>query len=160
MPTPNKIGSKWYGKVPVGVVGRDKWDRQDASASWTDGGEVKRIVEAIVPVLEQLVAKEALGAVSDFASTGEAAVQAGDKGEVMVGVRLISEQAAMIVAIPLRKLLIAALTEVRNGIALDPQAQALLSDLVALGRQLATLGQPPSQNKVIKTQPAVNGGAH
>lgn len=156
-PQQNKVGHKWYGKVSVDVSGREAWDRQDASQSWTDGGAVKKILASIEPLLEQLVASEAIGAVADFASTGEAAVRAGQAGEVIVGLRITSEQSSMIVSVPLRKLLVAALTEVRNGIALDPQAQALLADLVSLGQQLSRLGQPPPQ--VVKPA-VVNGGAH
>lgn len=158
MRSPNKVGHKWFGKVPVEVAGREAWDKQDASQSWTDGGAVKKILASIEPLLERLVASEAIGAVADFASTGEAAVRAGQGGEVVIGLRITSEQSSMIVSVPLRKLLVAALTEVRNGIALDPQAQALLADLVSLGRQLSRLGQPPPQ--VSKPIAATVNGAH
>jgi len=98
---PNKVGNRWYGKVPVEVAGREAWEKQDASQSWTDGGAVKKILASIEPLLERLVASEAIGAVADFGEHGRGGGASGPRRRDRVGLRITSEQSSMIVSVPL-----------------------------------------------------------
>lgn len=136
----SRVGQKYYGKVPAQVIGARDWDAHDATKTWSDGGIVRQIVESMVPTLEAALAQNVSLGVSEYLGDGEAAVRADQRtGELYVGLRLHNSEASLIVEIPLKKLLIAALTEMRNGIAVDRGAQDAVTSLVDLGRQLITI---------------------
>lgn len=138
------LGRKWFGKIGVALFGRDKWEGQDASQVWSDGGAIREVLDKASVALEKIVAENAVLAVSDFASTGVAALRATEQGELILGVRLETDHAAQILEIPLRQLFMAALTDIKPKIGLDAEAQAAVSAMVALGQQLASLGRPPA----------------
>lgn len=150
------VGRKFYGKIPVTVTGRDVWDRHDATATWSDGGEIRQLLDRLAPELERVVAQNAAQSVAEYAELGEAAVRGDLSGEVMVGLRLWNDNAAMIIEIPLKKLLLSALTEMRNGLAVDPNAQTAVSNLVDLGRQMHQLAGPATP-QVASPLPAAPG---
>ena len=60
----------------------------------------------------------------------------------MIGVKIANDEATLIAYVPLKRLLVSALGEIRPTLGVDPQAQALLSQLMTLGQQLASLGRP------------------
>ena len=145
------IGNKFYGKHSVDIVGRDTWDQHDTTRTWTDGGAVeealKSSLSALLPQLGKIVSDNATLAVSDYISSAEAGLRSTPSGEVIIGLRLSNAEAAMIVEIPLRKLIVGALSEMRPTLGIDKEAQATLSGLVALGNALVNLtkrdGQTP-----------------
>lgn len=143
------VGRRYFGKTPVTVDGREVWDRHDATKTWSDGGETAKIVAghmtAMQTELETTVAQNAVLAVSEFASSAEAAIRA-DGDDVIVGIRFYSDASALIVNVPLRQILAAALSEIRPLLGADPNAQAALSNLVAIGRQLAQIGNPSANH--------------
>lgn len=137
----SRVGQKYYGKVPAEVIGARDWDNHDATKTWSDGGAVREIVEAMVPKLEAALAHNVSLGVSEYLGDGEAAIRADQRtGELHVGLRLHNSEASLIVEIPLKRLMIAALTDMRNNIAVDRGAQDAVTSLVDLGRQLITIG--------------------
>lgn len=150
------VGRKHYGKVAIDVLGREAWEKQDATKSWSDDGEVKKIIEestaSMVHALEAAVAQNAHLGVSEYLSIAEAAATVDEKGELLIGVRVSNDEASLIAYVPLKKLIMSVLTELRPRLGVDPQAQTILSHLVGLGRNLASLGV--SQSKSQETQKA------
>ncbi len=136
------IGRKWFGKGEVATSNRQAWESHDATQTWTDGGAVRQVLDEAAGKLERIVAENTSAAVADYVSTAGAALRATESGEVLLGLRIENDKSFMIVEVPLRKLMVAALMEVRPTIGVDPQAQLVVSALVTLGRQLASLGQP------------------
>jgi hypothetical protein len=147
------LGRRWFGKLKSHVQGREAWERQDAGKVWSDGGEIKNQLESIHGTLrtaldaaakdmERIVADNAIVAVSDFASDATAALRA-EGNSIIIGIRFDTKQAAMIVEVPLDRLIIKALEEIRPTLGVDTQAQEAVSALVAFGRKLANLGQAP-----------------
>ena len=142
----SKVGNKFYGKVDVVTRGKKQWDEQDPAKAWTDGGEIRAIVESMIPDIEKACAKNAILGASEFSSSGQAAVRADERtGEVIIGVRVSTEDADLITEVPLKQLLITALSEMKGVIGVDPGAQTTLSQLIDLGRQLSNLGLPKQQ---------------
>lgn len=145
------VGYKWFGKRAVDVSDTRAWTQHDATKTWSDGGAVRDRVTAattaLISDLERIVAENASASVVEYASAAEAGIRA-DGGEVLIGIRLYNDEASMIVEVPLRRLIVDALTEMRPRLGVDPQAQGALSALVALGQSLASLtranDQPPS----------------
>ena len=139
------IGRKWFGKREASVSGATKWTAQDSSLTWTDGGAVRQAVDesnkVLISQLERIVADNATAGVSDYLSTAEVGLRAEATGEVIVGLRVSNEQADLIVEIPLRKLIVDALQEMRPRLGVDPESQAVLSALIAFGNSLVALGQ-------------------
>lgn len=142
---------KWFGQRDASVIGADKWMAQDSIKTWSDGGEVVRVVERISKVLiaelERIVSDNATAGVSDYLSAAKIGVRADQAGEVVVGLIVSNDQADMVVEIPLRKTIIAALTDMRPRLGVDPQSQALLSALIGLGQSLVSLGHPFSKSQ-------------
>lgn len=138
----SKVGRKHYGKVPLTLNNTAAWDDQNSAASWSDDGAVRRIIEPVIKDLEAVVAQNATLGVSEYLAAGEASITISQQNEIIVGVRVENDNAHLIAYVPLRALLISALQQARQGIALDPGAQALVSNLVQLGAQLAQLGRP------------------
>lgn len=137
----SKVGRKHFGTAPLTLVGREAWDRQDATLSWSDEGEVRAVLEKSIKELEAVVARNAALAVGEYAASGEAAVTISNQNEILVGVRLSNDEATLIAYVPLRALLISALQSARQSAGVDPNAQALVSNLIHLGVQLSKLGQ-------------------
>lgn len=147
--TASKVGRTYYGKTAVQIFGANGWEAHDATKTWSDGGEIKSELLALTERLEAIVARNVSAAVVEYATTGEAAVRADTNGEIYVGLRLWNDEAALIVEVPLKALLVAALVDVRDKLALDPGAHTMISQLVDLGRQLTQLTRtqqavPPS----------------
>ena len=136
------VGFKWFGKRAVDVSDTTAWTQHDATKTWSDGGAVRDSVtvaaQTLITDLERIVAENASASVAEYASAAEAGIRA-DGGEVVIGIRLYNDQAAMIVEVPLRRLIVDALTEMRPRLGVDPQAQGALSALAALGKSLASL---------------------
>lgn len=136
------LGRKWFGKIQVALFGKDQWEAQDASQVWSDGGAIKQLLDETTRSLEKIVAENAILSVSDFASTGSAALRAEEGGEVIVGVRLESGQAHQILEIPLRALFTASLMDARKRLGVDPEAQDVVSSLLTICQQIVAALQP------------------
>lgn len=136
----SRVGHRYYGKTSVAIVGRQSWEAQDGTKTWTDGGAVQKALQDAAQALERVVAENATLAVSDYLSTAEAGIRADKTGEVLIGLRIANEEAAMMVEVPLRRLIVAALSEMRPALGIDPQAQQTVSAIVAFGQQLSALG--------------------
>lgn len=150
----NGVGFKWFGKIAVALVGREAWERQDSSLTWTDGGAVSGILSKAQAEIERVVSENATLAVADYASDAKAALRTDPQtGEVIVGLLISNSEASQIVEIPLRQLISAALVELRPQLGVDAQAQAALSGLIALAKNLSAL--EPRQ-----TLPQINGNSH
>lgn len=134
----SKVGHRYFGKTPVAVENKDAWDRHDPAQSWSDGGEVKAILGEAMSKLERALSSQATMATVEFAESAEAALRA-ENGEVLMGLRMYSDASYFVVTVPLRKVIMAALAELKPILAGDPEAQAALSALVSMGRQLADL---------------------
>lgn len=153
MTATSKVGRKHFGRVPVQVAGKDRWDTQDHAASWSDDGEVRQVLtqalgEALKPVigaLEHVVARNASLGASEYMATAESTLTLAPDGDVLIGVRVANDEASLIAYVPLKKLIVSALGDIRPTLGVDPQAQALLSHLMTLGQQLAQLGRPQVQ---------------
>lgn len=139
------IGVRYYGKMPVAVSGQKAWDKQDATRTWTDGGAVARVLQATTAELERIVAENATTSVSDYLSTAQAGIRVTQEGEIMLGLRIENQEASMIVEVPLRRAILAALSEMRPILGLDPNAQQAVSAIVQFGGQLASIGRVPSR---------------
>lgn len=143
------LGRKWFGKIQVALFGKDGWDAQDATKVWDDGGSIRQAIDAATAnlhkELQAIVSENAVLAVSDFASTGSAALRAEDGGEVIVGVRLESGQAHQILEIPLRALFTASLMDARKRLGTDTEAQDVVSSLLTICQQIVQALQPPRQ---------------
>lgn len=158
------VGFKWYGKRAVDVADTSQWTSHDATKTWSDGGAVRDSVtvaaQTLIADLERIVAENATASVVDYASAAEAGLRA-DGGEVLIGIRLYNDEASMIVEVPLRRLIVDALTEMRPRLGVDPQAQSALSALVALGQSLASLARanepPPIPGIGHNSNPAQQG---
>lgn len=139
------IGRKWFGKREASVSGADKWSAQDSTKTWTDGGAVRQAVDesnkVLISELERIVAENATAGVSDYLSTAEVGIRADQTGEVIVGLLVSSGEADLLVEIPLRKMIVGALTEMRPRLGVDQDSQSVLSALIALGNSLVSLGQ-------------------
>jgi hypothetical protein len=142
MSSPKAVGRKHYGKVPVQVSGRERWETQNHTQSWSDDGDVRKIIEPAIAALEQVVAKNAALGASEYLGSAESTLVLAPDNDILVGVRIANDEAALIAYVPLKKLLMAALSELRPTLGVDPNAQALLSQLITLGSQLASLGRP------------------
>ena len=142
------IGKKWFGKREAAVSGIDKWAAHDPTKTWTDGGAVAKVVsdtnKTLISQLERIVAENANAGVSEYLSTAEVGLRADGTGEVLVGLRISNDIADIIVEIPIRKLVIGALTEMRPTLGVDQQAQAALSALISLGNSLSSLAKSPA----------------
>lgn len=140
-------GTKHYGRVRLSTTGREAWEAQDATKAWDDAGEVRATVQThtdrLIADLEGVVAKNATLGASEYLAEGEGTLTMSPEGEILVGLRVHNDDAQFIAHVPLRPLVFSALQDMRTSLALDPRAQAVLSQLIALGRQLASLGQPP-----------------
>ena len=151
---PSKVGRKHYGKVPVHIVGKDRWDTQSHTQSWSDDGEVRKVItdaiaqaiQPVIGVLEEVVARNASLGASEYLATAESSLTVAPDGDVLIGVRIANDEAALIAYVPLKKLLISALSELRPSLGVDPQAQTMLSHLITLGNQIAQLGRPAQAN--------------
>lgn len=136
------VGFKWFGKRAVDVSDTGQWTQHDATKTWSDGGAVRDSVtvaaQTLIADLERIVAENATQSVAEYASAAEAGLRA-DGGEVIIGIRLYNDEASMIVEVPLRRLIVDALTEMKPRLGVDVQAQGALSALVALGQSLASL---------------------
>ena len=156
------IGHKWFGKRAAVVLGLDKWAAHDASKTWSDGGAVAEAVtesnKTLISQLEKIVADNATAGVSEYLSDAEIGVRADQTGEVIVGLRIANDQAVMIVEIPLRKLVVGALSEMRPTLGVDPQAQAVLSALISLGNNLSSLAGKPVPPPLPALHAAVKNG--
>ena len=146
------VGFRWFGKRPVDVTDTAPWVSHDATKTWSDGGAVRGSVTAaaqtLIADLERIVAENASASVAEYASAAEAGLRADGSGEVIIGLRIFNDQASMIIEVPLRRLIVDALTEMRPKLGVDPQSQAALSSLAALGQSLASLVRadvPPPQ---------------
>ena len=137
------VGHKYYGKMPVTITGQQSWDRQEATKTWTDAGAVARVLQQTTAELERIVAENATVSVSEYLSTAQAGIRATPEGEIMLGLRIENQEAAMIVEVPLRRLILAALSEMRPVLGLDQGAQHTVSAIVQLGSQLASIGRVP-----------------
>lgn len=141
------IGRKWFGKREASVSGADKWAAQDSTKTWTDGGAVRQAVDesnkVLISELERIVAENATAGVSDYLSTAEVGIRSDQTGEVIVGLLVSSGEADLLVEIPLRKMIVGALTEMRPRLGVDQDSQAVLSALIAFGNSLVALGQRP-----------------
>jgi len=148
------IGNKFYGKQSVAITGRKAWDEHMATRTWTDGGAVAEVMQAATAHLERIVAENATQSVSDYLSSAEAGLRVTDAGEIIIGVRVSNQEASMIVEIPIKKLIVGALSEMRPTLGLDPKAQSAVSALIAFGGQLASLGarQSPAEFDNRKSQ--------
>jgi len=147
------IGRKWFGKGEVATSNRQPWEAHDSTQTWTDGGAVRQVLDEAAGKLERIVAENATAAVADYVSTAGVALRATETGEVLLGLRIENDKSFMIVEVPLRKLMVTALMEVRPTIGVDPQAQLVVSALVTLGRQLASLGQPEAPAATVSPPP-------
>jgi hypothetical protein len=153
MTATSKVGRKHFGRVSVQVSGKERWDGQNHSASWSDDGEVAAvinqslgdIVKPIIAALEQVVARNASLGASEYLSSAESTLTLAPDGDVLIGVKIANDEATLIAYVPLKRLLVSALCEIRPTLGVDPQAQALLSQLMTLGQQLASLGRPANQ---------------
>lgn len=154
------VGKRFYGKTAVSIRGQKQWDAHDATKTWTDNGEVRAVIEAIVPEVERLIAKNATLGVSEYLSSAEAAMRADENGHLLIGVRIWNDEAAMIVEIPLTDLLVSALAETRDVVGVEPGAQAAVSALVNLGRQLTAVGgaAPPAARTAATRRRATHNG--
>ena len=132
----HKIGMRHYAKIPLKSVGREAWEKQDITGVWSDAGEVQAVVQRHLGNM--------IGA-SDYLAEGEASLALSPENDILLGIRIYNDGAQMIAHASLRQLLFQALSELRPHVAIDPQAQALLSQLKALGHQLANLGNAPKQ---------------
>lgn len=141
------IGVRYYGKMPVTISGQKAWDQQDATRTWTDAGAVSRVLQATTAELERIVAENATTSVSDYLSTAQAGVRVTQDGEIMLGLRIENQEAAMIVEVPMRRLILAALSEMRPVLGVDPAAQHAVSAIVQFGGQLASIGRVPKTFK-------------
>jgi hypothetical protein len=147
--TQHKIGMRHYAKIPLRTIGREAWEKQNIAGVWSDAGEVETVVQRhlgeLTSELQDIVARNAMIGASDYLAEGEASLTLSPDNDILLGIRIFNDGAQMIAHVSLRELLFAALSELRSHLGVDPQAQALLSTLMALGRQLATLGAPPKK---------------
>ena len=145
----HKIGMRHYAKIPLKSVGREAWEKQDITGVWSDAGEVQAVVQRhlgnMIGELQDTVARNAMIGASDYLAEGEASLALSPENDILLGIRIYNDGAQMIAHASLRQLLFQALSELRPHVAIDPQAQALLSQLKALGHQLANLGNAPKQ---------------
>ncbi len=146
------IGKRFYGKQPVVIAGRQAWDEQMATRTWTDGGAVAEVMRSATAQLERIVADNATQGVSEYLSSAEAGLRVTEQGEILVGVRVHNQEASMIVEIPIKKLVVGALSEMRPTLGLDPRAQSAVSAIIAFGGQLAALGARPISDMDRKSQ--------
>lgn len=144
--TQHRIGTQHYARVPLKTTGREAWEKQDVAGVWSDAGEVRaavvRHMDQLIAELETVVARNAMIGASDYLSEGEASLSLSTDSDLVVGIRIYNDGAAMIAHVSLRQLLFSALQELRPSLGVDPRAQAILSQIVALGQQLARLGAP------------------
>jgi hypothetical protein len=141
--TQSKVGRKFFGKTPVSVPEKDRtsWDAQLHEKSWSDAGETKAAMDKLIPVIEQIVAKNAHMGVSDYLSSGEVAIRP-EGNDVVLGLRIWNDEAMLIGEVSLRSLIASALNQARPDIA-NPngEARALVSALVGIGRELSAMTQ-------------------
>ena len=137
------VGHRYYGKMPVTISGQKSWDQQDATRTWTDAGAVSRVLQATTAELERIVAENATTSVSDYLSIPQPAIRPTQDGEIFLGLRIENQEASMIVEVPLRRAILAALSEMRPILGLDPGAQQAVSSIVQFGGQLASIGRVP-----------------
>lgn len=136
----SKVGHKFFGKTSVVIPQpqRESWDSHAAEKTWSDAGEVRKVLETIAPVIEQLVSKNATLGASEYLASSEVAMRAHDK-DVLLGIRIWNEEVQMIGEVSLRNLLLTALQQARASLGVDPQAQALVAALMQIGRELASI---------------------
>lgn len=138
----SKVGRKHFGKVPLTVPSKEAWEAQDGAKSWSDEGEVRQIVETVIPLLEAVVARNVVLGTGEYLASGEASITISQQNEIIIGLRIENDEAALVAYVPLRALLISALNQARQNVGMDAQSQALVSNLIQLGTQLAQLGRP------------------
>lgn len=142
----HQIGTKHYARVPLQTTGRDAWEQQDITGVWSDNGEVRtsvvRHMDQLIVELESVVARNAMIGASDYLAEGEASLALSPDNDILLGIRIYNDGASMIAHVSMRQILFSALQELRPRLGVDPQAQAVLSQIVALGQQLARLGAP------------------
>lgn len=141
----SKVGRKAYGKIPVNVAGKNAWVQHDATKTWSDAGEVRKVMESATEQLEAIVASNVSLGVLDYAETAEAALRISDSGELFIALRLWNNDASLIVEVPIKSLMAAAVTELRSSLATDPAAQAAMSHLTDLGRVLSLSSTPKQE---------------
>ncbi len=135
------VGKTYFGKTAVQIDGARAWDKQNATQAWNDGGEVQQLMDAASSKMRQIVAQQAVGAVREFSESAEVGVRA-EGNEILIGLRMTSPDAALIVNIPLRELLEKALKDIRPQLGQNQQAQNTLSAILSLSRQVVSLAQP------------------
>jgi hypothetical protein len=170
------LGKTWFGKIAVNIWGKEKWEKQDATQVWSDGGSVRdlldnlkadfsRAVDGTVKEIERTVAENAVTAASEFASLGQAALQAGENGEVILGVLIDSGQCQQIIEVPLRHLFKEALMQARPTLGTNPESQEIVSSVLQIAQQLVQALTPPRERPAglgvePPRNPNLNGGTH
>ncbi len=160
------VGHKWFGKRDVDVLNVATWAQHDPTKSWSDGnavrGKITTAAQSLIADLERVVAENVSSAVAEYAQSAQAGLRA-EGGEVFIGIRLHNDEAAMIIEVPLRRLVIDALSEMRPNLTMDREAQGALSGLVALGQALVGLVKPDpaagvGHNSMAGTPPQISSG--
>lgn len=152
------MSEKFTGNLPVQVHSTKAWLQHDHAQHWSDGGQIRQAVDALVAALEGVVADETKAAVLDYASSAEMALGVSPAGELLVGVRMSNSDAHVAVSIGFRELVLNALKEIRPNLGTDPGAQALLSAMISVARALSQVLAPPVEERQSGVQQPLHQG--
>jgi hypothetical protein len=133
---------KTYGNTLVRVTGAKEWEAQDAAASWSDGGAIAKILASVANDLRAVVADNAVLAVSEYAKTGEAYLRPSG-ADIIIGIKFWNDKASLVQEFSLRQLISNSAKDVRLKLGIDPEAQAIVSNLAGIGNELSSLGKAP-----------------
>lgn len=126
-----------YGAVNITTAGRARWDAQEPSGSWSDEGELDLYADS-KQRLKAILEKNVLLGVSEYLGDATAHVTVVN-GELKIAVCIENDVQRFYALIPLNALLTSAIKEIRPRLGVDAAGQSVLSQIVAIGRQIATI---------------------
>lgn len=128
-----------YGAVNITTAGRARWDAQEPSGSWSDEGELASLgLGCVGQKVNDVLEKNVLLGVSEYVGDATAHVTVVN-GELKIAVCIENDVQRFYALIPLNALLTSAIKEIRPRLGVDAAGQSVLSQIVAIGRQIATI---------------------
>jgi len=126
-----KVGRRWWGKA-TGSADASKWNEKDATGGWDDSGAVRKVLSKVETELKAVISEQVRSGALDYASDGEFALRADEKGNIHIGFRVWDAAGAAICEVSIKDLINKSVDEASRH-PTHQEAQQLLAGLKRLG---------------------------
>lgn len=126
-----KVGRRWWGKA-TGSSDASQWTQKDATGGWDDNGAIKKVLGRVESDLKAVVSEQVRSGALDYASDGEFALRADERGGIHVGFRVWDAAGFAICEVSIKDLINKAVDEASRN-PTHQEAQQLLAGLKRLG---------------------------